>query len=198
MWSPLGFYFVKYYYFSDDIYADDNISAELKTAGLELRYPVDVVPSDCILDELGYHFFKCNNIASLSKKLLESGQTRMIVASSHVPEIVAESDSKLGNRILLTLEGSKLKYDVIDRGSYDKLYPISFTCIVTSKSKPNIFTIYIVKEICGYKGNFIYRIVGMGSDYDYPYNPTGDSVLPLRVTSWVDYSQDKVTNGKLQ
>lgn len=194
LWAPLGFYFVKYRYFSGDVYADD-IGSSLKTAGLVLRYPVDAIPVDCIRDAVGYPFFECENLASHAVKMLEDGQTRVVVAPSHLPEIVAEKDRELGNRILLRMENSKPEYDVIDRDGYDKKYPFTLECVITSKSSKNIFSIYIIKEICGYRGDFIYQLVGMGSDYGYPYNPTGDSVIPLRVTSWTDYSQKKVTNG---
>jgi hypothetical protein len=198
MWSPFLFFYLKYQYFSDELNENKYFNSELQAAGLELRYPVDAVTVNCFFDAVGYQFFDCSNLASLSVKLLESGQTRIVAAPSHIPGIVAEEDRKLGDRILLRMEESKLVYDVIDRGFYDEKYPNTFKCTTTSKSMPNIFSIYIVKEICGYKGEFIYQLIGMGSKYGYPYNPTGDSVLPLRVISWIDHSQQKVENGGRQ
>ena len=157
-----------------------------KTSGnLKISPVLEIVPASCIPDKIFYRFLGCKK--NKKKEIFD------LLSSKKALSVISYSDDKeyygvYSNRVIYSYSiNEKIYLRKIDLHRYDNNIPDAFDCKIALIKKSYIMRLKIYLELCSYKNTFVYGVVAISSIYGIPYNPIGESLVPIRVVDWREF-----------
>lgn len=145
---------------------------------------LQIVPVSCIPDRIFYKFLDCKN---KNRDIFE------LLSSKNAVSVLSYSDDKAyygdySNRVIYKYSDLGYIYPKkIDLHGIDNNIPDNFECSLELIKSSFVMRLPIYIEICKYKEKFVYSVVAIKSIYGIPYNPIGESLLPIRVVDWREF-----------
>ncbi len=151
---------------------------------LNISPVLQILPVSCVPDGIFYKFIDCRN---------KNDDIFDLLSSKNVLSVLSYSDDKAyygeySNRVIYRYSNLGYVYPIkIDLQGIDSEIPDNFDCTLELKKTSIIIGLPIYIEICLYKDNFVYSVFAIKSIYGIPYNPIGESLLPIRVVDWREF-----------